>query len=141
MSLQPAKKALQNQEMFHNVATYILPVFGGIVGISGAFAYFKAGVSNSTQKQLFDAVRARDITISDNEKKLSARDATIVEKDNQLAEKDKHIAYLQKLAQGSPQLKAFGEKFDKMSLAIITAFKITLPEERKNGSKRRTAKR
>lgn len=90
----------------------IASVFGVLALIGGGAGYFKASRGDSIIKYQAlenDSLRRR---IGDVEKEALAKDAekktleaSCIAKDDTITELKKNISYLQKLGQGSPQLK------------------------------------
>jgi len=90
----------------------IATVFGVLALIGGGAGYFKASRGDSIIKYQAlenDSLRRR---IGDVEKEALAKDAekktleaSCIAKDDTITELKKNISYLQKLGQGSPQLK------------------------------------
>jgi hypothetical protein len=84
-------------------------LFATIVGILGALGgaagYFKASRGDSIIKYQATEIGLRDGKIANLEKDLAKVTEQCASKDNTIEEQKKHINYLQKLGQGSPQLK------------------------------------
>lgn len=78
----------------------------GFVGLlGGAAGYFKASRGDSIIKYQATEISLRDGKIANLEKDLAKVTEQCTSKDTTIEEQKKHIAYLQKLGQGSPQLK------------------------------------
>lgn len=123
-------------EIFNN-GLGLLAAIIGLVGVAGGLAgYFKASRGDSIIKYQAIEIDGLRRKVGDQEKELVEKDATIktseaacVAKDETITELKRNNAYLQKLGQGSPQLK-------KLTVAIENQTKaFTLYMKQKEGKK------
>jgi hypothetical protein len=80
-------------------------IFGIIALAGGAAGYFKSSRGDSIIKYQATELGLRDGKIANLEKDLAAANQAGVAKDQTIEELKKHNEYLQKLGQGSPQLR------------------------------------
>lgn len=80
-------------------------IFGVVAIAGGAAGYFKASRGDSIIKYQATEISLRDGKIAGLEKDLAAVTQAGAAKDETVNELRKHNEYLQKLGQGSPQLK------------------------------------
>jgi hypothetical protein len=90
---------------FGNALGIFAAIFGFIALAGGAAGYFKAARGDSIIKYQATEIDLRNQRIADNETALAKVTESCNAKDETIAELRKHNAYLQKLGQGSPQLK------------------------------------
>ncbi len=103
----------------------LLATILGIVGLAGGAAgYFKASRGDSIIKYQAIEIDGLRRTKADLEKEVVTKDAAIkasesacVAKDETIAEQGKQIKFLQKMGQGSPQLK-------KLTIAVENQTKL-----------------
>lgn len=99
-----------------------IPIFATIFGFvalaGGAAGYFKASRGDSIIKYQATEISLRDGKIATLEKDLAATVQACAAKDDTIAELKKHNVYLQKLGQGSPQLKKLTAVVEKQALAV-----------------------
>lgn len=90
--------------MFNNALSIFATVLG-IVGLSGgAVGYFAKGRGDSIIKYQAIEIQNRDGTIATLKDENTILKAEAAAKDEALKQLQNHNSYLQKLAQGSPQL-------------------------------------
>lgn len=114
--------------MFEHAASYI-PV--GLLVLSAlglATGYYRANRDNATNKYLAEAVRARDLKISDQEKEVAALTATNEQKDQQISELKTHNKYLQSLVKGSPEITELKTEVANLRAVLMRSFKLKLDE-------------
>ena len=80
-------------------------IFGIIALAGGAAGYFKASRGDSIIKYQATEIGLRDAKVANLEKELAKVNETCVAKDATIRQLEEHNRYLQKLGQGSPQLK------------------------------------
>ena len=93
-------------------------ILSGITLIStlgGAAGYFGKSRGDSIIKYQANEIQLRDATISRLNKEATAKDEQIKAKDQQIAEIKDHNKYLQKLAQGSPQLVKLTKEIKRLA--------------------------
>ena len=93
-------------------------IFGVVAIAGGAAGYFKASRGDSIIKYQATEIALRDGKIATLEKDLASIRQSCDAKDETIAELKKHNTYLQKLGQGSPQLKKLAEVQAKLVTAI-----------------------
>lgn len=93
-------------------------IFGVVAIAGGAAGYFKASRGDSIIKYQATEISLRDGKIATLEKDLAAVRQSCDAKDGTITELKKHNLYLQKLGQGSPQLKKLAEVQSKLVTAI-----------------------
>lgn len=93
-------------------------VFGFVSIAGGAAGYFKASRGDSIIKYQATEIALRDGTIANLKTDLAATTQNCKAKDETISELKKHNAYLQKLGQGSPQLKKLTNVQEKLVTSI-----------------------
>jgi hypothetical protein len=101
----------------------------GVVGLAGGAAgYFKASRGDSIIKYQAIEIDGLRRKVGDQEKDLVTKEAAVktleaagASKDEAIAELKRNIAYLQKLGQGSPQLKKLTTAIENQT-KIFTAY-------------------
>jgi ABC-type transporter Mla subunit MlaD len=100
----------------------VLPISASIFGVvaiaGGAAGYFKASRGDSIIKYQATEITLRDGTITNLKADLAATTQSCAAKDDTITELKKHNAYLQKLGQGSPELKKLATTQEKLITAI-----------------------
>lgn len=80
-------------------------IFGLIALLGGAAGYFKSSRGDSIIKYQTIEINNLRTKVADQDKEIARLTQASASKDVTIEEQKKHITYLQKLAQGSPQLK------------------------------------
>jgi peptidoglycan hydrolase CwlO-like protein len=88
-----------------DVVTLLATIFGFVAIAGGAAGYFKASRGDSVIKLQEAEIQALRRRVSDAETDVAKCKAESLTKDGTIEELRKHNEYLQKLGQGSPQLK------------------------------------
>lgn len=101
-----------------DVITVLASVFGFIALAGGAAGYFKASRGDSIIKYQTTELELRNEKIAGYEKDFAALKSTCDTKDGTIAELQKHNEYLQKLGQGSPELKRLADTQERLTKAI-----------------------
>ncbi len=122
-------------EIFNNGIGLLATIFG-IIGLAGGAAgYFKASRGDSIIKYQAIEIDGLRRKVGDQEKEIVTKDAAIktseaacISKDETIAELKRNNSYLQKLGQGSPQLK-------KLTAAIENQTKVFTEYMKKEGKK------
>lgn len=118
----------------------LLATIFGVIGLSGGAAgYFKASRGDSIIKYQATEIALRDGKITNLEKDLAKLTEQCAAKDQTITEQKKHITYLQKLGQGSPQLKKLAAVQEKLVISIdnqTKAITVMLEKESKNATKK-----
>ena len=99
----------------------VISLFTTIIGVTGlvggAVGYFAKGRGDSIIAYQAREIELRNGTITNLEKDKTALEATNLAKDATIEELKRNNAYLQKLGQGSPQLK-------KLTIAVENQTKV-----------------
>lgn len=103
-------------------------IFGVVGLLGGAAGYFKASRGDSIIKYQTIEINNLRTKVQDQEKELTKCNEAVVAKDTTIAELQKHNSYLQKLGQGSPQLK-------KLTAAVENQTKLISQFLKKEGAK------
>ena len=102
-----------------------LSIFAAILGIvglaGGAVGYFAKGRGDSIIAYQSNEIQLRDGTITRLEKEKAEVVTNCAAKDEAIKQLQDHNAYLQKLAQGSPQLKKLTVAIENQTKAIAKA--------------------
>jgi hypothetical protein len=93
-------------------------IFGVVAIAGGAAGYFKASRGDSIIKYQATEIALRDGKIANNEKDVAALSQSGLAKDEAIIELKKHNEYLQKLGQGSPELKKLAGVQEKLIQSI-----------------------
>lgn len=93
-------------------------IFGIVALAGGAAGYFKASRGDSIIKYQATEIDLRDGKITNLEKDLAAAQQQCIAKDETIKKQDDHIRNLQKMAQGSPQLKKLTAVQEKLIQSI-----------------------
>lgn len=93
-------------------------IFGVVAIAGGAAGYFKASRGDSIIKYQATEITLRDGTITNLKTDLAAATQSSDAKDETINELRKHNAYLQKLGQGSPELKKLAGVQEKLIQSI-----------------------
>lgn len=104
-------------EWLNNGIGLFATIFGLVGLLGGAAGYFKASRGDSIIKYQTIEINNLRTKVSDQEKEIAKCNDANSSKDAVIEEQKNHISYLQKLAQGSPQLK-------KLTAAIENQTKI-----------------
>lgn len=120
---------------FNNGLGLLATIFG-IVGLAGGAAgYFKSSRGDSIIKYQAIEIEGLRRTKADLEKEVVTKDAAVktaeaacIAKDEAIVEQGKQIKFLQKMGQGSPQLK-------KLTIAIENQTKLISEMIRKDNKK------
>ena len=100
----------------------LLATILGVVGLAGGAAgYFKASRGDSIIKYQAIEIDGLRRKISDMEKEKSAADATALAKDETIQKQNDQIQFLQKMKQGSPELKKLAAAIEN-NTKILTEF-------------------
>lgn len=117
-------------EIFTNGLGLLATVLGAVGLLGGAAGYFKASRGESIIKYQAVEIDALRRKIGDLEKEkielesdAKALEATCANKDETITELQKNIKYLQKLGQGSPQLKRLTTAVENQTKLISEYFK------------------
>lgn len=109
-------------------------VFGFVALAGGAAGYFKASRGDSIIKYQATEIALRDAKVANLEKDLAKLTESCLAKDTTINKLEEHNKYLQKLGQGSPQLKkltAVVEKQAKAAMELTNEVKGLLKREKK----------
>lgn len=114
----------------------LLAIILGVIGLAGGAAgYFKASRGDSIIKYQAIEIDGLRRKVGDQEKEIVTKDASVktaeascIAKDDTIAELKKQNSYLQRLGQGSPQLK-------KLTAAIENQTKVFTEYMLKEGKK------
>ena len=105
----------------------VLSIFATILGIvglaGGAVGYFAKGRGDSIIAYQANEIQLRDGTIARLEKEVASYEKQNAAKDETIRQQKQHIDYLQKLAQGSPQLKKLTSAIEQQTKVIKEALK------------------
>jgi hypothetical protein len=101
-----------------NVLSILSALFGFIALAGGAAGYFKASRGDSIIKYQATEIGLRDGTITNLRADLAAVTQSCSAKDDTITELKKHNDYLQKLGQGSPELKKLAQIQEKLVQSI-----------------------
>jgi len=112
-------------EWLNNGFGLLATVFGAVGLLGGAAGYFKASRGDSIikyqtiendglRRKIADVEKERDEAVAD---KKTAETACAT-KDETIAKQEEHIKYLQKLGQGSPQLKKLTTAIENQTKVI-----------------------
>lgn len=96
----------------------IATIFGVVALAGGAAGYFKASRGDSIIKYQEKEIKLRDDTIANNEKTIAKLTADALGKDDTIKKLEEHNKYLQKMGQGSPQLKRLADTQAKLVTSI-----------------------
>lgn len=92
-------------------------IFGVVAIAGGAAGYFKASRGDSIIRYQATEIGLRDGKIANFEKDMATVTQSCLAKDETIAEFRKHNQYLQKLGQGSPQLKKLTTVIEKLVIS------------------------
>lgn len=101
-----------------DVITLFATVFGFVALAGGAAGYFKASRGDSIIKYQSTEIDLRNEKITNLEKDVSTFRAESASKDATIEELKRHNEYLQKISQGSPQLKKLTEAVENQTKLI-----------------------
>lgn len=104
--------------MFNNVIPILSTVFGFLAIAGGAAGYFKASRGDSIIKYQATEITLRDGTITNLKADLAAATQGSSVKDETIKKLEEHNKFLQKLGQGSPQLKKLTDVQQKLVTSI-----------------------
>jgi hypothetical protein len=111
-------------------------IFGVVAIAGGAAGYFKASRGDSIIKYQATEIALRDGSITNLKTDLAAATQSCDAKDETISELRKHNEYLQKLGQGSPELKKLAGVQEKLITSIDNQTKaITALLQGKGGRK------
>lgn len=96
----------------------IATIFGIIALAGGAAGYFKASRGDSIIKYQEKEIQLRDAKIATFEKDVTKLTADGIGKDDTIKKLEEHNKYLQKMGQGSPQLKRLADTQAKLITSI-----------------------
>jgi glucosamine 6-phosphate synthetase-like amidotransferase/phosphosugar isomerase protein len=102
----------------------IATIFGIVALAGGAAGYFKASRGDSIIKYQETEIKLRDDKILGLEKDVAKFTAEATSKDDTIKKLEEHNKYLQKMGQGSPQLKRLAEVQAKLVQSIDNNTKI-----------------
>ena len=103
-------------------ALSVFAVILGVVGLAGgAVGYFAKGRGDSIIAYQSNEIQLRDGTIARQKEELTEIVTKCAAKDEAIKQLQEHNAYLQKLAQGSPQLKKLTSAIDNQTKTIAKA--------------------
>lgn len=112
-------------EWLNNGFSLFATIAGGVGILGGAAGYFKAARGDSIIKYQTVEIAALRRTADDHEKEKvkfeaekKALETSCTTKDETITELQKNIKYLQKLGQGSPQLKKLAAVQEKLIASI-----------------------
>ena len=105
-------------EFFSNGFGLLATIFGVVGLLGGAAGYFKASRGDSIIKYQTIEINNLRTKVGDQEKELAKCNEAVVARDTTIAELQKHNAYLQKLGQGSPQLKKLTAAIENQTKVI-----------------------
>ena len=91
-------------EWLNDIGIYAT-IFGFIALAGGGAGYFKASRGDSIIKYQTIEINNLRTKIADLEKEIVKKDAELISKDETISEQAKQMKFLQKISQGSPQLK------------------------------------
>ena len=99
-------------------------IFGVVSLAGGAAGYFKASRGDSIIKYQATEIGLRDAKVANLEKDLAKVTESCVSKDATIKQLEEHNKYLQKLGQGSPELKKMNATLTNNTRTVDSLVKV-----------------